>query len=124
MDERAHYDRSGRELFVQVPASRSLSVVRAGCGGRISESVCVVHKSTHCDEIAAGKSVVGILLQIVKGSVLQIRLNDPNNLSAAANGKLQPDLLIGARTSIGMFEPTIARLKDSTGTIHEVTIPF
>ena len=73
--------------------------------------------------IAAGKPTTGYQLKIAAGSVLKVRLNDPNIVLKSALTAPVP-VILGVRTPSALFEPFVMRARDASGSDHEVTIPF
>jgi hypothetical protein len=73
--------------------------------------------------LTAGQPATAFPLKTLAGSVLKVRLNDPASvLKSAVN--LSPPVVLGVHTAAALFVPFVLRARDSTGSDHEVTIPF
>ena len=74
--------------------------------------------------LAAGQTSTGNALKIDKGSVLQVRIDDPGNLlgKKTKDGR-NPHLLVGIWASNGSFYPLHVGSKDTAGSNFQVTIP-
>ena len=79
--------------------------------------------------LAAGQKLTGVQLKVKKGSVLQVRLDDPGQKLAAlpVSGPLSgfvPDVLMGVFTAQRLFYPAGLASTDATGRNHQITVPF
>jgi carboxypeptidase family protein len=70
--------------------------------------------------LTASESVSAFPLTVEKGSILKIRINDPNDLLGSAPASI----LMGVHTPTGLFVSTLRRAHDAAGSDYEVTIPF
>jgi len=77
-------------------------------------------------DLNAGKDVTGYHLKVVKGDILQVRVNDQLQAleNSAAPLKSAPHVIVGVFTERHIFQPLSITGKDSGGRNHEGTIPF
>jgi hypothetical protein len=77
-------------------------------------------------DLNAGKDVTGYHLKVVKGDILQVRVNDQSQAleKSAAPLKPAPHVIVGVFTERHIFQPLSIAGKDSGGRNHEGTIPF
>jgi hypothetical protein len=75
--------------------------------------------------ISAAQSSAGNTIRMARGSILKVRLDDPNHLSNAKfkDGKTPP-VLMGVWDGRGHFIPVRNTGKDNSGFDYQVTIPF
>jgi len=76
--------------------------------------------------IAAGQAIAAYRLVLQKGSVVQVRLNDPARVldTPAAVGKTAPRLLPAILSPRHLLQPLQLTAKDSQGRTHEGTVPL
>lgn len=69
--------------------------------------------------VTAASAAALALPPIVKGSVFQLRINDPGKVWAQTD-----DLLVGITVPTSMFQPLRLAASDSTGKTFDVAVPF
>jgi hypothetical protein len=75
--------------------------------------------------VAAGQSVTGFKIAMAKGSILNIRVDDPQHyLLGKSSVPGTPHVLVGVYTTSGQFYPAYITAKDTTGTSYSVTVPL
>jgi hypothetical protein len=75
--------------------------------------------------VLPGQAITGFKITTVKGSILNIRVDDPQHyLLAKSSVPGTPHVLVGVYTTSGQFYPAYITGKDATGTSYSVTIPL
>jgi hypothetical protein len=75
--------------------------------------------------LTAGQSLTGFKINLQQGSILNIRVDDPQHyLNAKSSVPGIPHVLLGIYTSTGQFYPAYTTGKDSTGSNYSLTIPL
>jgi hypothetical protein len=72
-------------------------------------------------KVAAGQTVSNASVSAVKGTLLQVRVNDPGGLWKAGSGK--PEVLIGVILPSSLFQPMRLASSDAGGKNFDVAIP-
>ena len=99
---------SGRySLCVQVPGGAQLDPCRWSSAVQVT--------------VAPGHPVTSQAIRVPKGSVLQVRIEDPNKLLAASG---PGDLLIGVFLPSALFQPLRLVSSDASGRTYGTAIPF
>ena len=74
--------------------------------------------------VSAGQPNVTATVQLKKGVVLPLHLDDPSGLLAAYEGKRPgAHVLLGVTTDAGTFHPAALVVKDAAGRKHQVAVP-
>jgi hypothetical protein len=89
---------------------------------------CAWEPITPTVQVAAGQTVTGYRLTAKKGTLLQVRVNDPAGVLSASSppqtGKAAaPQLLVGVFTTRHLFQPLVVAAKDATGMSQQGTVP-
>jgi hypothetical protein len=71
--------------------------------------------------VGAGQAVSNQAIGVTKGSVLQVRIDDPNKLLATSG---PGDLLVGVFLPSALFEPLRLVASDASGRTYQTAIPF
>jgi len=69
--------------------------------------------------IAAGETVSNVAIVVTGGSLLQVRINDPQGLLTASD-----DLLLGVYVGSGIFQPMRLAASDPSGRTYDVAVPL
>jgi hypothetical protein len=72
-------------------------------------------------KVAAGQTVASPSIVAVKGTLLQVRVNDPGGLWKPGNGN--PEVLIGVILPASLFQPMRLASSDAGGKNFDVAIP-
>jgi hypothetical protein len=71
--------------------------------------------------VTAGETVAAGSVVAVKGTLLQVRVNDPGGLWQVGSGN--PDILLGVQLPAALFQPMRLASSDSAGKSFDVAIP-
>jgi hypothetical protein len=71
--------------------------------------------------VAAGQTVSNASISAVKGTLLQVRVNDPAGLWKTGNGK--PEVLVGVILPSSLFQPMRLAYSDPMGRTYDLAIP-
>jgi hypothetical protein len=72
-------------------------------------------------KVAAGQTVASPSVTAVKGTLLQVRVNDPGGLWKAGSGN--PEVLLGLKLPSSLFQPMRLASSDAGGKTFDVAIP-
>ena len=111
----------GAFAFSNLPAGAYHLCVQVPAGGYLNP--CAWSNTPPALTIAAGQSVTGFQVKIAAGSVLKLRLNDPNSVLKSA-GAAPPPVMMSVHAPGALFVPFAMSAKDQNGSDHVVTIPF
>jgi hypothetical protein len=94
-------------ICVQVPAGPHLDPCRWSSAVQVT--------------VAPGHPVTNQVISVTKGSVLQVRIDDPKKVLATSG---PGDVLIGVFLPSGIFQPLRLAASDASGRTYETAIPF
>lgn len=99
-------------------------------------TVCAQGAAVHLDpcnwgqsplpiSVAANERVSGVRLKLIRGALVQIRLNDSKQiLDSGPNSAAQSHVLIGVSTQAGHFYPVFSAGSDSKGRDQKLLVPL
>lgn len=74
--------------------------------------------------VASGTTTANQTTTAVKGSVLQVRINDPQKLMATDKSASASDIVVGVLLPQGLFQPMRLGSSDATGRTYDAAIPM
>jgi hypothetical protein len=74
--------------------------------------------------VSSGLTTANQTTTAVKGSVLQVRINDPLKLLTTATAATAGDIIVGILLPQALFQPMRLASSDSTGRTYDTAIPF
>ena len=75
-------------------------------------------------KLATGQSQTGVRIILARGSIVQIRVNDPLKLLPANEKGFASRLITGVHTASGQFHSASLIARDAAGADLQVTVPF
>jgi Carboxypeptidase regulatory-like domain len=94
-------------ICVQVPAGPHLDPCRWSSAVQVT--------------VAPGQPVTNQAISVTKGSILQVRIDDPNKVLATSG---PGDVLVGVFLPSAVFEPLSLVASDASGRTYQTAIPF
>ncbi len=74
--------------------------------------------------VASGVTTANQTTTVVKGSLLQVRINDPQKLMATGKGSSAGDIIVGILLPQALFQPMRLASSDASGRTYDVAIPI
>jgi hypothetical protein len=106
----------GEFAFKDLPAGNYSVCVHVPGGPHLNS--CQWSQATQIT-VAAGQTTANQLITLVKGGLLQVRLDDPNEILAPTD-----DVMIGVYLPSGLFQPLRLATSDAAGRTYDAAVPL
>jgi len=109
-------DGQGQYTFTNLPAGKYNICIQIPGTSRLGNCEWAAATSA---TVAASQSLTNPTITIAKGTLFQLRLNDPNQLIAQTD-----DILLGVYLPGGAFRPMRLASRDAAGRTYDIAVPL